>query len=73
MAHSKHCYGPSVAKVKHKPECRPGRPLCRWRRAARWGICSCSCYHFPHRAGSGACATGVPAGLFAPMRKGVAL
>jgi hypothetical protein len=35
----------------HKAGCRPGRPLCRWRRTK----CDCPAYHFPHRDGGGRC------------------
>jgi hypothetical protein len=50
--------GPGV-NTKHHPNCRPGRPLCRYRRREK-GICTCTAYHFPHRLNSGACRTGVP-------------
>jgi hypothetical protein len=46
------CWGPESAKHVHA--CRPGRPLCRWRRKLR-GICSCDAYHFPHRTNGGNC------------------
>jgi hypothetical protein len=73
---SARCYGPCAAKVTHTKRCRPGRPLCRWRRLVRWGICwSCGAYHFPHRLGGGLC--GKPEAIYAemerPMRKGVHL
>lgn len=50
--------GPAI-DTKHHPNCRPGRPLCRYRRRER-GICTCTAYHFPHRRDSGACRSGVP-------------
>lgn len=59
----KHCHGPA----RHKVSCRPGRPLCRWRRKTRWGVCLCGNYHFPHRLGSGAC--GDPGKLWAELDK----
>ncbi len=37
-------------KVVHDPKCRPGRPLCPWRRKAT--VCHCSALHYPHRKGS---------------------
>lgn len=43
------CWGPEAHK--HKAGCRPGRPLCRWRRRAK-GLCSCPAFHYPHRDGS---------------------
>lgn len=48
------CWGPEDGK--HKRGCRPGRPLCRWRRKKRaQGFCHCHAYHFPHRPKSGLC------------------
>jgi hypothetical protein len=44
--------------VIHTARCRPARPLCRWARRARWGICECTAYHYPHRRASGACKHG---------------
>jgi hypothetical protein len=67
---SARCYGNEYRGIKHTAKCRPGRPYCRWRRAERWGICSCLAYHFPHRHGSGLCKTGCWAELDRPMRKG---
>lgn len=46
---------------KHKPGCRPGRPLCKARRVKRWGQCDCGCVvgphgrAYPHRMGGGKC------------------
>ncbi len=40
---------------KHKDGCRKGRPLCSIRRKARWGLCECGAYPFPHRTGGGLC------------------
>jgi hypothetical protein len=51
----------------HVKDCRPGRPLCRYRRAAP---CWCLAYHYPHRLGSGACGRGCWDELDAPMRGG---
>jgi hypothetical protein len=51
----KACFGPPGGPIKHLKKCRPGRPYCRWRRKAKWGVCTCGCYHFPHRRGSGQC------------------
>lgn len=51
------CSGP----CRHFKECRPGRPLCRWRRRLK-GICTCTAYPYPHRDGGGACKHGeIPA------------
>jgi hypothetical protein len=50
MARPAVCWG--AANHKHKPGCRKGRPLCRWRRASP---CTCPAYHYPHRNGSGRC------------------
>lgn len=47
----------------HRPDCRPGRPLCRYRRKAPTGrnqMCDCEAYHHRHRWGSGHCAGGYP-------------
>lgn len=43
---------------KHSEHCRPGRPLCRWRRKT----CRCDAVPWPHRKGSleGCRAGGVP-------------
>lgn len=38
-----------------RPECRPGRPLCRRTDNPRNVTCTCDHYHYPHRAGSGRC------------------
>lgn len=52
---SSKCFGPELAKVTHSKACRLGRPLCRWRRKMRWGVCLCGSYAYPHRLGSGNC------------------
>lgn len=53
------CFGNGSAAY-HAKGCRPGRPLCRWRRDgdAKYGVCTCPAYHFPHRRGGGLCAEG---------------
>ncbi len=50
------CYG-NEFKCTHAPGCRPGRPLCKWRRKAtsKYHVCNCPAYFFPHRSGSGLC------------------
>lgn len=48
MRRREHCSGPE----RHVKNCRPGRPLCRWRRAKP---CGCDRYWFPHRPESGRC------------------
>ena len=50
MKPSSRCWGRE--KHKHRPGCRKGRPLCRWRRGAP---CECGAYHYPHREGGGRC------------------
>lgn len=51
MSHPKICYGPNPGQ--HAKGCRPGRPLCRWRRreAAKYRVCDCGKVWFPHRLG----------------------
>lgn len=72
----KHCWG--AAKEQHVRGCRPGRPLCRWRRNAK-GLCHCEAYHYAHQHGSGNCLRGSKGSekfyemLNRPMRGGVAL
>ncbi len=54
----KSCYGPDAARARHAVGCRPARPLCRFMRQAqkaKYGVCGCGAYHFPHRRGSGQC------------------
>jgi hypothetical protein len=67
-----HCYG-NERHVEHVKRCRPGRPLCRWARAKRDGVCVCGAYTFPHRYRSGACRHGNWEALEAPLRRGVEL
>lgn len=52
MRRPKRCHGTDAARAVHCRECRPGRPLCRYRRARP---CCCGAYHYPHRPGSGRC------------------
>lgn len=55
----------SCCAVKHDRRCRPGRPLCRWRRRAAQGApCHCDVFHFPHRGGSCTKYGGVPKVLY---------
>lgn len=56
MSKPKRCWG-NGAKLHHCAGCRPGRPLCRWRRAAvaKYAPCHCGAYAFPHRFNSGMC------------------
>ena len=57
------CYVVNRTVVVHMPECRPGRPLCRWMRTVqfgKYGVCCCDAYPFPHRHGSGRCGSGLP-------------
>lgn len=50
----KHCHvSPCGTVESHKRNCRPGRPLCRWRRAP--SKCGCDAYHYPHRRNGGLC------------------
>ena len=51
----KQCYGPRPEQ--HASGCRPGRPLCRWRRAKseKYRPCCCGIYGYPHRINSGRC------------------
>lgn len=72
------CWGPHPGQ--HIKKCRPTRPLCRWRRMVRWGLCSCGAYHYSHRWGSGFCehnpkrgAVGMWELLDTPMRGGTAI
>ncbi len=46
------CWGP--AAEQHSISCRPGRPLCRWRRKDT-PLCHCDKYPYPHRDNSGVC------------------
>lgn len=57
----------------HDRGCRLGRPLCKWRRSRnpKRKACGCGVYHFPHRAGGGAC--GNPYFPFVPNERYVAL
>ena len=51
------CYGADPAHAVHVKGCRPGRPLCRYRRLERpnRAPCHCGAYPFAHRTGSGRC------------------
>ena len=42
---------------RHKPGCRPARPLCKLMRKVQpqRRVCFCGAYWFPHRAGSDNC------------------
>jgi hypothetical protein len=69
--------GPAKCSAhQHRSDCRPGRPLCRYRRKAiATGLCHCDAMHFPHRWGGGRCAGGEPdpllmeAELHRPVRR----
>lgn len=56
--------GPKTCgRHEHREDCRPGRPLCRYRRRAgvlKTAICDCDAYHHRHRWGGGRCAGGFP-------------
>ncbi len=51
------CWGTDAQHAHHVSGCRPGRPLCKFRRMERENrrVCHCGAYHFPHRYGSGRC------------------
>lgn len=51
------CRRSSSGVEVHDKGCRPGRPLCSYRRAQnpKRKACGCGVYHYPHRIGSGAC------------------
>jgi hypothetical protein len=51
------CYGTDPAHAHHVKACRPGRPLCKYRRLERENRrpCYCGAYPFAHRHGSGRC------------------
>jgi hypothetical protein len=68
----KRCYGNEFHQ-EHRSDCRPARPLCKWRRVKRDGVCQCGAYAFPHRLRSGACRLGAWQMLDQPMRQGIAL
>lgn len=56
--HPVHC-----TPFRHRADCRPGRPHCRYRRKCK-GLCNCDAYWWgTHRANSGACRTGIPYAL----------
>ena len=63
----KRCYGPSADRATHCRNCRPGRPLCRFRRETP---CLCDAYHYPHRPGSGRCddVAALEAWIYGPER-----
>jgi len=63
------CWGPEAHK--HSVKCRKSRPLCRWRRKAVRGTCTCPAYHHPHAPEQGRCGDDAAywAYLNTPVRK----
>lgn len=56
------CWGPG--EDQHLDTCSRATPRCTWRRAAT--RCYCLAYHYPHRKGSGKCATGLNEVVYRP-------
>lgn len=65
MARRETCWRTAGRVETHIRACRPGRPCCKWRRAALAAKqagsekplppCDCPAYPFPHRPRSGLC------------------
>jgi hypothetical protein len=54
MSGRRWCKRTTGKNVVHSKLCRPGRPLCRWRREEKpekYGVCGCASAPFPHRRG----------------------